>query len=115
MAPMVGTPWLALATCPYPEYLLNYMPFYSVLAGCPSYPAAVHGPDCECSKLLAKGERTVCVGDDMVSAMIPETVARLLLDPGFTYDRALESHFARLRARGLEFIHNDGLIMFEGK
>jgi hypothetical protein len=94
----VGTPWLALSRCPWPEYLFNGIPFYSAIPDCHSYPATWR-TDLECNQRLARKEKSVCMKDHNVRARIPDLVtgARFLLDPAVTYEQAIRTHVDNLR------------------
>ena len=94
----VGTPWLAISRCPWPEYLFNGIPFYSVIPDCDSYPAQWR-MDCECNQRIAHCEKTVCMEDDRVRARIPDLIngARFLLEPNVTYEQAIRVHVENLR------------------
>ena len=94
----VGTPWLALSRCPWPEYLFNGTPFYSVIPDCDSYPAERRA-DCECNQRRARRKRTVCMEDDRVRARIPDLIngARFLLEPDVTYKQAIRVHVGNLQ------------------
>ena len=95
--PLVGTPWLEIATCRWPAYFFNDMPFYSVLPKCRSYPS-LDDRDKECDALLRANSRVVCVSDELVEQKIPEIVegARLLLDKDFTYEKAMALHLSKI-------------------
>ena len=56
LAPLVGTPWLTLSNCRWPEYIYNNVPFYSVLPECGSYPA-LEDTARGCGKVLAGGQK----------------------------------------------------------
>jgi hypothetical protein len=94
----VGTPWLALSRCPWPEYLFNGIPFYSVIPDCDSYPAQWR-MDCECNQRIARREKTVCMEDDKVRDRIPDIIrgAQFLLDPSVTYEQAIRVHVGNLQ------------------
>lgn len=98
--PLVGTKWLEIGTCPWPAYLLNDLPFYSVLPNCGSYPSGSNKEN-GCGKLLAEGKQSLCVSDDLLKEKIPEIVkgANLLLDKEFTYEEALHLHLRKIKER----------------
>jgi len=96
--PIVGTPWLEIATCPWPAYFFNDIPFYSVLPECGSYPS-IGKSEKGCGKLLQENKKALCVSDGLLEKKIPEIVkgARLLLDKKFTYDKAIKLHLQKIR------------------
>jgi hypothetical protein len=98
LAPLVDTPWLEIATCRWPLYFLNDVPFYSVLPKCNSYPS-LDDRTKECDRLLREGKSVACVADDLVEKKIPEIVkgAKLLLDKSFTYDKAIKLHLRKIK------------------
>ena len=98
IAPLVNTPWLEIANCPWPAYIFNDIPFYSVLPDCGSYPGWGN-PAKGCGKLLQENKKARCVSDRSLKKKIPEIVrgARLLLDKKFTYDKALSLHLKKIR------------------
>ncbi|HEY6111040.1 MAG TPA: hypothetical protein VIV62_00860 [Chthoniobacterales bacterium] len=100
----VGTPWLALSGCPWPEYLFNGVPFYSVIPECESYPADGR-KDSECNQRLARGRKTVCMEDESLRARIPDVIrgAHFLLDSKTTYERAIHTHVENLKRRNRSF------------
>jgi hypothetical protein len=88
LALCVGTPWLTISGGDWPEYFFNGVPFYPVLPDDPHYPYRAHRyPEDTPDKI--PGMRP-----DILERKIPEIVeaARLLLDPGFTYERAVERY-----------------------
>ena len=98
LPPLVGTPWLALSNCRWPEYIFNGIKFYSVLPECGSYPAledTKHG----CGRLLAQNKRALCMTDKLLTKKIPEIIraAKLLLDPDFTYKKAVQLHLRKIK------------------
>jgi len=96
--PLVGTPWLEIATCRWPAYFFNDLPFYSVLPKCGSYPSMMD-KDKKCNKLLDKGKKAICVSDELLEKKISEIVkgAKLLLDKNFTYDKAVALHLKKIK------------------
>lgn len=98
LASVVDTPWLEIATCRWPLYFLNDVPFYSVLPKCESYPS-LDDRTKECDRLLREGKRVACVADDLVEEKIPEIVkgVKLLLDENFTYDKAVKLHIKKIK------------------
>lgn len=84
----VGTPWLTIAGGDWAEYVFNAVPFYIVLPDDPQYPyeAGVY-PQRTDTKIPH-------MRPEMLELKIPEIVdgARLLLDPEFTYDVAVERY-----------------------
>ncbi|MGV8161860.1 MAG: hypothetical protein ACP5N2_00830 [Candidatus Nanoarchaeia archaeon] len=96
--PTVGTPWLEIATCRWPAYFFNDVPFYSVLPDCGSYPALMNNAK-ECSKLLNDDKKAICVQDELLEKKIPEIIkgAKLLLTKEFTYDKAIRLHLKKLK------------------
>ena len=98
LAPLVGTPWLALSNCRWPEYLFNRVKFYSVLPTCGSYPA-LNNNKTGCGWLLAHDKKALCMTDELLAKKMPEIVygAKLLLDPKFTYRKALNMHLRKIR------------------
>ncbi len=98
LAFLVDTPWLEIATCRWPLYFLNDVPFYSVLPKCNSYPSLDNRTK-ECDRLLREGKRVACVADDLIEKKIPEIVkgAKLLLDKSFTYNKAIKLHLRNIR------------------
>jgi hypothetical protein len=91
LAPCVNTPWLAISGGDWPEYFFNHVPFYSVLPDNPEYPC--YGD----SSTLDSGHRTGKIPDmdpQKFDKRIPEIVeaAKLLMDDGFTYEKALQRH-----------------------
>ncbi|HNR07920.1 MAG TPA: hypothetical protein PKM27_11440 [Saprospiraceae bacterium] len=98
IAPLVNTPWLEIATCPWPAYIFNDLPFYSVLPDCGSYPGWGN-PLKGCGKLLQENKKARCVSDRSLKKKIPEIVrgARYLLDKKFTYKKAISLHLKKIR------------------
>jgi hypothetical protein len=97
LSQFAGTPWLALSGCPWPEYVFNGMPFYSVIPDCASYPAEGN-PARECTQLLARGEKAVCMQDGRIEQRLPDMLRglRLLMQETFTYEEAIQVHKANL-------------------
>ncbi len=96
--PLVGTSWLEIATCPWPAYFFNDLPFYSVLPKCNSYPSR-HITEKGCGKLLKENKKAICVSDKLLEKKIPEIVkgAKLLLTSGFTYGKAIKLHLSKIK------------------
>ena len=98
---LVGTPWLAISGCPWPEYLWNGVPFYSALPDCDSYPSETqieHG----CGARLHAGLRPACMEDRSITARLDDIRkgAALLCDPRFDFETARALHARKLGARG---------------
>jgi ADP-heptose:LPS heptosyltransferase len=100
-AQMVQTPWLAISSCPYGEYLFNRMPFYSVLPDCPDYPSG-GDLETECTKRWMADQQVRCMEDANVEKRIPDLIqgAKRLLDPSFTYEQAGRLHIEKLKTLG---------------
>ncbi len=100
-AQMVQTPWLAISSCPYGEYLFNRMPFYSVLPDCPDYPSGGN-LETECTKRWMADQQVRCMEDANLEKRIPDLIqgATRLLDPSFTYEQAGRLHIEMLKALG---------------
>lgn len=98
LACLVDTPWLEIATCRWPMYFFNDVPFYSVLPKCNSYPS-LDDRDKECDRLLRERKRVACVADNLIEKKISEIVegAKLLLDKQFTYERSMELHIEKIK------------------
>jgi len=98
LPPLVGTPWLELANCPWPAYIFNYIPFYSVLPECGWYPA-INETKKGCGKLLAENKKAICMTDKLLENKIPEIVkgAKLLLNKEFTYAKAVKLHLDKIK------------------
>jgi hypothetical protein len=96
---MVGTPWLTIAGCPWGEWLFNGVPFYSAFPDCPNYLAG-SDRETECWKRWIACEQVRCMEDANVVKRIPGILAgaRLLLDPTFTYERAMQLHIEKRKA-----------------
>jgi len=96
--PLVGTPWLEIATCRWPAYLFNNLPFYSILPNCGSYPA-LGEMKTGCGKLLKENKKANCVSDKEIERNIPDIIkgAKLLLSKDFTYDKAIKLHLRKIR------------------
>lgn len=96
--PLVGVPWLEIATCRWPAYFFNDIPFYSVLPECGSYPCLMNN-NTRCGKLLSENKPSICVSDKLVEIKIPEIVkgAKLLLSKNFTYNKAVELHLKKIK------------------
>lgn len=92
LAPCVGTPWLAISGGNWSEYFFNGVPFYSVLPDDPDFPYRNRVPH-----LAYKHKRwgkILPMQPVRLEKKIPEIVraAGLLLDPRFTYQKALRLH-----------------------
>jgi hypothetical protein len=96
---LVGTPWLAVSSCPWPEYVLNGVPFYSALPDCDSYPSETR-TERGCGERLRAGMRPACMEDRSIDARLDDIRrgAALLLDPGFDFAAARRLHGRKLRA-----------------
>jgi hypothetical protein len=88
LALCVGTPWLTIAGGDWAEYVFNGVPFYIVLPDDPQYPyqAGVYPQRTDIKIPHMRPEQ--------LDLKIPEIVegARLLLDPEFTYDVAVDRY-----------------------
>ena len=109
---VVGTPWLTISGCPWPEYFFNDTKFYSVLPDCGSYPSK--GNETEgCGKLLAQGKKSVCMQDESLRKKIPKIIegAKMLLDKTFNYDKSINLHLKNIERFGKEkFFFFDGIM-----
>jgi hypothetical protein len=112
----VGTPWLTISGCPWPEYFFNDTKFYSVLPDCESYPSQGE-VRVSCGKLLAEGKKSICMQDDSLRKKIPEIVdgAKMLLDNSFTYDKAIDLHLSKIKKNDYDFFFFDGVRGITGK
>lgn len=87
LAGALGTPWLTLSCCRWPEYYFDPTPFYSVFPTCPSYPSL--GDDTGCTSGTA---RNGCLkdlaerGDEIYQA------AEWLMRPDTTYEQCVRRH-----------------------
>ena len=101
---LIGTPWLELGNCPWPAYVFNGEPFYSVLPECGWYPARGETKK-GCGKRLREGKKALCMTDKLLRKKIPEVVkgAKLLLDPTFAYKKALRLHLNKLKKPPYDF------------
>ena len=101
LAPCVGTPWVAISGGRWPEYLFNRVPFYGVLPTCPKYPC-YGGMKPACQRRIERGAPVLCMDDARLGPLIPEVVEglRRVLDPAFTYERAVETYRERVAAVG---------------
>ncbi len=113
LSQVVGTPWLALSGCPWPEYFFNDTKFYSVLPDCPSYPSKGNSQN-GCGKLLSEGKKSICMQDENLYKKIPEIVsaAKMLLDNSFNYHDAVELHIKKIKDSKIdlnEFLFFDGI------
>ncbi len=97
LAATVGTPWLTLSGCRWPEYLFNFVKFYSVLPECGSYPA-LFATRSGCGWRLTHRRKALCMTDKLLEQKIPEIVygAGLLMDKSFGYTEALKLHLEKL-------------------
>lgn len=100
---VVGTPWLAISGCPWPEYFFNDTKFYSVLPDCQSYPSK-NNDTSGCGLLLSHDKKSVCMQDENLRRKVPEIVegAKKLLDKSFDYNNALELHLRNIEKFGKE-------------
>jgi hypothetical protein len=110
---IIGTPWLVISGCPWPEYFFNDTKFYSILPNCPSYPSEGE-TETGCGKLLAEDKKSICMQDDNLQKNIPEIIkgAQMLLDPGFTYHNAIELHLKKIKDSKMDinkFFFFDGI------
>lgn len=98
LSQLVGTPWLTLSSCPWPEYILNGVSFYSVLPDCDSYPSETR-VDRGCGQSLKDGARPACMEDRSIEARLADVHrgAALLLDPTFDFAAARRLHARKLR------------------
>ena len=105
-AQFVGTPWLAIAGCPWPEYLFNGMPFYSALPDCPNYPGFGNRTS-ECMRRWQAETQPDCMADPAIAQRIPDVVAgaRLLLNRQLSFADACQLHIAKLRTAGYNPAH----------
>ena len=96
---LVGTPWLALSSCPWPEYVLNGVPFYSALPDCDSYPSETR-VERGCGRRLRDGVRPACTEDRSFEIRLDDIRrgAALLCDPSFDFAAARGLHARKLRA-----------------
>lgn len=113
LSQVVGTPWLAISGCPWPEYFFNDTKFYSVLPDCSSYPSKGNS-ESGCGKLLSENKKSVCMQDENLYKKIPEIVsgAKTLLDKNFTYLDAVELHLKKIKDSKIilnEFLFFDGI------
>lgn len=101
LAPYVGTPWLTISGCPWPEYHFNAMPFYSALPECPNYPASAH-KESECMRRWFENRQPDCMSDAAIERRMPDIVAgaRLLLEKRLGFKEACRLHMDKLRAAG---------------
>ena len=99
LSQFVGTPWLALSCCPWREYVLNGVPFYSALPDCDSYPSQTR-TESGCGARIARGERPACLEDRSLAARLGDIRrgAALLMDPSFEFTEACCVHARNLRA-----------------
>ena len=97
----MSTPWLTISGCPWHEYHLNGMPFYSALPDCPNYPGAAH-PESECMRRWNECRQPDCMKDEAIRPRIPDIVAgaRLLLENRLSFSEACGLHIEKLRAAG---------------
>jgi len=97
---LVGTPWLALSSCPWPEYLWNGVPFFSALPDCDSYPSETRSAR-GCGRRLREGLRPACTEDRSFLARRGDVHrgVKYLTDPAFDFAAARARHVAELRAK----------------
>jgi hypothetical protein len=105
LAPYVGTPWLTISGCPWPEYHFNGMPFYSALPDCPNYPASAH-KESECMRRWFECRQPDCMADAAIQQRIPDIVAgaRLLLEKRPSFKEACRLHIEKLTAAGYNVV-----------
>jgi hypothetical protein len=108
LAPFVGTPWLTLAGCPWPEYMFNAVPFYSALPDCPNYPAsAPEHRESECMQRWNTNIQPDCMRDEAIISRIPNIVAgaRYLAQARPSFRDACQHHIAAIAAKGYRLEH----------
>ncbi len=94
-ASTLGTPWLVLSGCRWPEYLLNGTPFHSVLPDCGSYPT-LNDDETPCGQRIGASQPPLCMErlvekqDEIVDA------AGTLLNDALSFDEALARHLERV-------------------
>jgi len=105
LSPVVGTPWLAISGCPWPEYFFNDVKFYSVLPDCQSYPSK-NKTDEGCGKLLSENKKSICMQDKNLRNKIAEITeaATMLLDEKFTYQAALRMHLNKINPSKMDLV-----------
>jgi hypothetical protein len=103
LAPFMDTPLLTICGRMGPEYFFNQAPFYSVLPECNQYPCGPWKPFVNRLKALCEAnvrdnKRVECMQERSITGRIPEIVkgAKLLLQQDFTFEKALESHIAKI-------------------
>jgi hypothetical protein len=103
LAPYVGTPWLTISGCPWPEYHFNGLPFYSALPECPNYPGSAH-PDSECMRRWNECRQPDCMADKAIRRRIPDIMAgaQLLLEQRLSFPEACRLHIDKLAAAGYD-------------
>ena len=102
LAPCVGTPWVAISGVRWPEYLFNQTPFYCVLPACPRYPCYAT-MKVACQRRLKRQVPVLCMDSRHLTPRIPEIIegVRRVMDPGFTYEQAVELYRQRITAMGV--------------
>jgi len=97
---LVGTPWLALSSCPWPEYLWNGVSFWSALPDCASYPSETRSEP-GCGRRLRDGLRPACTEDRSFLARLADIHrgVKYLTDPRSDFAAARALHAEKLRTR----------------
>jgi len=105
LAGALGTPWLTLSCCRWPEYFFDPTPFHSIFPSCPSYPSLGDGTDCT----LGVGQHRCLAdledrGDEIANATLR------LLQPDTTYEQCVMRHLKSVdeHPRGERFYFFDG-------
>lgn len=107
LAQFVGTPWLTVSGCPWPEYIFNGVPFYSALPNCPNYPAsAPEHRNSPCMRHWFDETQPDCMSDAAILQRVPDIVAgaRYLLE-GHSFAEACQLHIQKLKAGGFHPHH----------
>jgi hypothetical protein len=109
-ASALGTPWLALSGCPWPEYLCNGTPLLSVLPDCGSYPSRTNN-DAACFHRAVSYGRPWCM--EKLLERLDEVVAAAvtLLDPRVSFDDVLDAQLARIDSHP----GRDRFFFFDGR
>jgi hypothetical protein len=116
LAPVVGTPWLAISGGLWPEFFFNDVPFVSVTPDCKRYPC--HGQMKKpCMTRFERGRPVLCMDDAKQRDKLPEVIAglRRLLDPSFDYEAARKHYLSEVRRAGYDprqfFTHDLAMIV----
>ena len=107
LAQFVGTPWLTISGCPWPEYIFNGVPFYSALPRCPNYPASeLENRNSECMRHWFTETQPACMSDAAIAQRIPDIVtgAQFLLEQ-HSFAEACQIHIEKLKAGGYASHH----------